>query len=189
MNAPFPKPPLRMSRTEYRAWVEAQPRGRFERVAGEVVAMAAERAGHNLVKMRAWRALDAAVRKAGLPCQAFGDGMTVEIGEHHDYEPDAVVNCGDHLPGDAVAVPNPVVVVEVLSPSTESTDTGAKLADYFRVPSVRHYLIVRADRPQVIHHRRRADGEAIDTRIVAEGAIRLGPPGIEVAVADFYPGP
>jgi Uma2 family endonuclease len=186
MNAPFPKPPLRMSRPEYRAWAEAQPRGRFERVAGEIVAMAPERAAHNRVKLRAWRALDAAVRAAGLPCEAFGGGITVEIGEDYDYEPDAMVNCGDRLPGDAVAAPNPVIVVEVLSPSTQSTDTGAKLADYFRVPSVRHYLILRADRPQVIHHRRGDDGESIETRVLADGAVRLDPPGIEVAIADFY---
>lgn len=186
MNASFPKPPLRMSRAEYRRWAEAQPRGRFERVAGEIVAMAAERAAHNLVKARAWRALDAAVRAAGLPCQTFADGMTVEIGEDYDYEPDAVVNCGEPLPGDSIAAPNPVVVVEVLSRSTQSTDTGAKLADYFRVPSVRHYLILRADRPQVIHHRRSDEGDGIETRIVTDGAIRLDPPGFEVAVADFY---
>ena len=187
MNAPFPKPPFRMSRAEYRAWAEAQPRGRFERVAGEIVAMAPERAAHNLVKMRAWRALDAAVRAAGLPCQAFGDGMTVEIGEDYDYEPDAVVNCGDHLPGDAVAVPNPVIVVEVLSPSTQSTDTGAKLADYFQVPSVRHYLVLRADRPQIIHHRRSDDGESIETRVLVDGAVRFDPPGFAVAISEFYP--
>ena len=189
MVAPLliPDPP-RMSRDEYRRWAEAQPRGRFERVAGEVVAMAPERAAHNLVKMRAWRALDAAVRAAGLPCQAFGDGMTVEIGDDYDYEPDALVNCGDRLPADAVAVPNPVVVVEVLSPSSRSTDTGAKLADYFRVPSVSHYLILRADRPQVIHHRRHGGG-GIETRVLAEGALRLDPPGIEVSMADFYSEP
>jgi Uma2 family endonuclease len=189
VNAPFPKPPLRMSRAEYRRWAEAQPRGRFERVAGEVVAMAPERAAHNRVKARIWRALDAAVRSAGLPCEAFTDGMAVEIGEDYDYEPDALVNCGDPLPADVMAAPNPVVVVEVLSPSTQSTDTGAKLADYFRVPSVQHYLILRADRPQVIHHRRSDDGASIETRVVTESAIRLAPPGIEVAVADFYPEP
>lgn len=187
MNAPFPKQPLRMPRAEYRAWAEAQPRGRFERVAGEVVAMAPERAAHNLVKMRVWRALDEAVRAARLPCEAFGDGMTVEIGEDHDYEPDAVVNCGDALDADAVATPNPVVVVEVLSPSTQSTDTGAKLADYFRVPSVRHYLIIRTRDRRVIHHRRSDGGEDIETRVVADGTIRLDPPGFEVAIADFYP--
>jgi Uma2 family endonuclease len=187
MDAPFPKPPLRMPRAEYRAWAEAQPRGRFERVAGEVVAMAPERAEHNRVKARAWRALDAAVRSAGLGCEAFTDGMTVEVGEDCDYEPDAVVNCGDPVPADVAAAPNPVVVVEVLSPSTQSTDTGAKLADYFRVPSVRHYLILRARDRRVIHHRRSDGGGGIETRVLADGAIRLDPPGIEVAVADLFP--
>lgn len=185
MNAPLPKPPLRMPRAEYRRWAEAQPRGRFERVAGEVVAMAPERAAHNLVKMHVWRALDAAVRAAGLPCQAFGDGMTVEIGDDYDYEPDAVVNCGDRLPADVVAVPNPVVVVEVLSPSSRSTDTGAKLADYFRLPSVQHYLILQPGFRQVIHHRRSGDG--IETRVLVDGSIRLDPPGFGVAIADLYP--
>jgi Uma2 family endonuclease len=186
MAAPLPIPDRpRMSREEYRRWAEAQPRGRFERVAGEVVAMAPERVAHNRVKARVWRALDAAVRSAGLRCEAFADGMTVGIGD--DYEPGAVVNCGDPLPADVVAAPNPVIVVEVLSPSTRSTDTGGKLADYFRVPSVEHYLILRADRPQVIHHRRHGGG--IETRVLAEGALRLDPPGIEVAIADFYPEP
>jgi Uma2 family endonuclease len=45
------------------------------------------------------------------------------------------------LADDAVAAPNPVIIVEVLSPGTTSTDTGGKLADYFCVPSVAHYLI------------------------------------------------
>ena len=187
MDAPLPRPPLRMSRTEYRRWAEAQPRGRFERVAGEVVAMAPERAAHNRVKARVWRALDAAIRSAGLPCEAFADGMTVEIGEDHDYGPDAVVNCGDPLPAHAVAAPNPVVVVEVLSPSSRSTDTGAKLADYFRVPSVRHSLVPQAGFQQVIHHRRSDGGASIETRVLLDGTIRLDPPGFGVAIADFYP--
>lgn len=119
---PWPRPePLRMSREDYRRWAEAQPRGGFERAAGEVVAMAPERVAHNRVKARMWRALDGAIRTAGLPCEALTDGITVEVGDDHDYESDAVVNCGDPLPDDAVAAPNPVTVVEVLSPSTRST--------------------------------------------------------------------
>ena len=176
-----------MSREEYRRWADAQPRGRFERVAGEVVAMAPERVAHNRVKQRVWRALDATLRAAGLPCEALGDGITVEIGDDHDYEPDALVNCGEPLPADAVAAPNPVIVVEVLSPSTRAADTGGKLAEYFRVPSVEHYLILRADLPQVIHHRRQGNG--IETRVLSGGVLRLDPPGIEVSVTDFYPRP
>jgi Putative restriction endonuclease len=68
-----------LTREEYRHWVEAQPRGRFERVAGEAVAMAPERVGHALVKANLWRALDDAVRRGGIPCQALRDRVTVEM--------------------------------------------------------------------------------------------------------------
>ena len=75
----------------------------------------------------------------GLPCQAAPGGTTVEIDEDTDYEPDALINCGPPIPDDATAAPNPVVIVEVLSPSTATVDAGGKLADYFRLASVRHY--------------------------------------------------
>lgn len=179
------EPPAMLNRTEYRRWAEAQPRGRYERVAGEVVAMAPERIAHVRVKARTWRALEQAIRAADLPCEALGDGVTVEVGDDTDYEPDVVVNCGELISGDEIAAPNPVIVVEVLSPSTQSIDTGTKFTDYFRVPSIRHYLIIRANRRAVIHHRRRDDG-GIETRLVAEGQIALDPPGIEIAIEDFY---
>lgn len=176
--------PLRMSREEYRRWAEQQPKGRFELVCGEVVAMSPERVQHARLKVRVWQLLDQAVRAAGLQCEAFGDGVTVEIGEDTDYEPDAVVNCGERLDPDAVAAPSPVIVVEVLSPSTRSTDAGAKLADYFRVPSVQHYLLVDTRRPEIVHHRRA--GDRIETRIVNSGRIALDPPGIAITVEDVY---
>jgi Uma2 family endonuclease len=185
MGRLLPDAPRILSRNEYRRWAEAQPRGRYELVAGEVVAMAPERVAHVRVKAQAWQALDRAIRTAGLPCEALADGVTVEVGDDTDYEPDAVVNCGERMADDAIAAPNPIIVVEVLSPSTRSVDTGAKLSDYFRVPSVRHYLIVRADRRAVIHHRRREDG-GIETSFVTEGRIALDPPGIAVLVEDLY---
>lgn len=177
--------PALLSREEYRRWAEAQPRGRTELVAGEIVAMAAERAGHLRTKAAVWLALRQSIAAADLPCEAFADGITVEVGDDTDYEPDAVVNCGERISSEAIAAPNPVIVVEVLSPSARSVDTGAKLIDYFRVPSICHYLIVRANRRGVIHHRRREDG-GIETRILTEGQIRLDPPGISVAFEDFY---
>src|SRR5271166_485933 len=151
------EPIARMSREEYRAWAEQQPSGRFERVNGVVVAMAPERAGHNLRKALVWQALRQAVQAAGLPCEVYTDGMTVEVGDS-DCEPDAIVHCGSKLPDDAVAVPDPLVIVEVLSPSTSATDRAWKLQEYFRLPSLRHYLIVWADRQQIAHHRRGDDG-------------------------------
>lgn len=163
----------------------AQPRGRFEWVEGEVVAMAPERAGHALLKALVWRALFDAVRKAGVPCQTFPDGVTVQVGEHTDYEPDVVVNCGDRMSLDALAAPSPVIVVEVLSPSTASVDTTRKLPDYFSLSSIRHYLVVRPDKPLITHHVRQEDG-AILTRIVVSGELRLDPPGISISIEEIY---
>jgi Uma2 family endonuclease len=178
---------LAMSREEYRRWAETQPSGRFERIEGLVVAMAPERRSHADRKAMVWLALRRAVAAAGLPCHVYPDGITVEV-DDNDFEPDAILRCGDALPGDGVDVPDPMVVVEVLSPSTRNDDLTRKLVGYFRVPSVRHYLIFWADRPQVIHHRRRDDGEGIDTRVVTAGEIRLDPPGVEITVEEVYRG-
>ena len=122
----------RLSREEFRRWAERQPQ-RYERVAGEPVAMSPERIEHVRLKTRVWAALDRAVRMANLPCEALGDGVTIEIDEDTDYEPDAVVNCGPLAPGNAVSVTNPVIVVEVLSPTTQSIDVSDKLADYLNL--------------------------------------------------------
>ncbi|HJY17125.1 MAG TPA: Uma2 family endonuclease, partial [Xanthobacteraceae bacterium] len=81
---------------------------------------------------------------------------------------------------------NPVIVVEVLSPSTRHIDAQIKLAGYFRLSSVMHYLVIDPDKPLVLHHARNADGTIL-TRIVSDGMIGLDPPGIEIAVGDIYP--
>ncbi len=179
----------RMTSDEFIAWAMEQPEGqRYELVAGEVVAMAPERSAHALVKARVWRALDEAVAAAGLPCTAYPDGMAVVVDDATTYEPDALVRCGEPLPDDAVKVFDPVIVVEVLSPSSRARDTGAKLEDYFRLPSLHHYLIVKTENRAVIHHRRLDDGtEAIATRIVRGGGIELSPPGLRVTIEDFFP--
>ncbi len=178
-------PDVWISREDYRRWAAEQPRGRFERIDGRIVAMAPERVSHVRVKSAVWLALRDAIRAAGLPCEAIGDGVAIEVGDS-DYEPDALVNCGERMVDDAIAAPNPVVVVEVLSPSTRGSDPGAKLAGYFLVPSVLHYLIVDAVKRVVIRHRRAEDEGAIDTMVLGSGTIRLDPPGFEVSVDDFY---
>ncbi len=159
--------------------------GRYERVDGRIVAMAPERGAHLRVKGAVYKALDRAVAMAGVDCQALPDGATVETGDS-DYEPDALVNCGEPMADNAIAAPNPVIIVEVLSPGTASTDTGGKLADYFRVPSVAHYLIVHPIRRIVTHHRRTSS--SIDTLVVVNGPITMEPPGIVITVEELYNG-
>jgi Uma2 family endonuclease len=182
--AAMQEPLQRMTRDEYRAWTLRQESGRFERVNGVVVAMAPERAGHNDRKMLAWLALRRAVSEAGLPCHVYGDGMTVEV-DDSDYEPDVGLHCGPQFADDAIAVPDPLVIVEVLSPSTSGTDRAWKRAEYFRLNSLRHYLMVWADKQQIVHHRRDEDG-AIEAQVLTTGTLKLEPSGIELAIEDLY---
>jgi Uma2 family endonuclease len=183
MNCALPKMDSYYSREAFRHWCDAQPKGRYERVDGRIVAMAPERGAHLRVKGAVYKALDHAVTLAGVPCQALPDGATVETGDS-DYEPDAVVNCGAPIADDAIAVPHPVIIVEVLSPGTAATDTGGKLADYFRLPSVAHYLIVHPTRRTITHHRRA--GAGIETRIIVNGPIPMDPPGIVITAEEIY---
>jgi Uma2 family endonuclease len=176
-----------MTSDEFIAWAMNQPkRPRYELMAGELVTMEPERAAHARVKALIWRALDEALASAMLPCEAYPDGMAVKVDDAVTYQPDALARCGAPLPDDAVKITDPVIVVEVLSPSSRARDAGAKLEDYFRLPSVRHYLIVKTEDRTVVHHRRDADG-TIQTRIVRGGPLELEPPGVTVTVELFFP--
>jgi Uma2 family endonuclease len=182
-HARFP----RMTADEFIPWAMAQPEGRrYELVAGEIIAVAPERAGHNEGKGNAYLSLRETIRGANLPCRVYMDGMAVRVDADTVYQPDALVRCGERLGPDVVEIADPVIVVEVISPSTHKVDTTQKLADYFRVASVRHYLIVNTSRRAVVHHERGADG-GIRTRIATSGALGLDPPGIELAVESLFP--
>ena len=177
-------PKTRMTVDDYLSWAEGR-QGRYELIDGAVYAMSPERAIHAEVKAAIWATLAARIRQRGLSCYALPDGMTVRIDAATAYEPDALVYCGDKLPPAALEVPEPVIVVEVLSTSTRRVDVGRKLAGYFALPSVVHYLIVDPDQPLVIHHAR-GDGDTIATRIVRDGTIALDPPGLQLALTDIY---
>ena len=167
-----------MTSDEFIAWAMQQPtRTRHELVAGRVVAMAPERSAHALMKGWLYQQLANAVRAADWPCVVYPDGMAVAVDDLTTYEPDALVRCGPPLPPDAIKVTDPIIIVEVLSPSTQARDTGAKLEDYFRLPSLQHYLIVKTENGAIIHHQRNADGTIL-TRINRGGPLHLDPPGI-----------
>jgi Uma2 family endonuclease len=103
--------------------------------------------------------------------------MAVEIDQQTTHGPDGLVHCGILLPPNAFKLNDPIIVVEVLSPSSLARDSGAKLVDYFRLPSVRHYLIDRTEDRVVVHHARGDDG-VLATRISHDGPLLLYPPGI-----------
>src|SRR5439155_10873439 len=177
-------PNVRMSVDEFLTWAEGEP-GRYQLYDGMIYAMSPEGAGHAEVKFAVQAALAAGIRARGLPCHMLPDGMTVRVDDHTAYEPDALVYCGPKLPPPTIEVRNPIIVVEVLSPSTRHIDASVKLAAYFRLPSVAHYLIIDPKQPPLVHHSR-GTGDAILTRIISEGMVRLDPPGIELSVADIF---
>jgi Uma2 family endonuclease len=172
----------RMKVPEFLAWAEKQPEGkRYELVDGQIVAMSPERARHNLAKFIVAIALRDAVKAANLPCTVFTDGVTVAINDDTAREPDASVQCDVEVDLDSTIIQSPLIVVEVVSPSSERDDAEAKLIEYFSVASIRHYLIVYPQKRAVVHHRREDSGD-IATRILHDGEIMLNPPGMTVLV-------
>ena len=168
----------RMDADAFLLWGERQPSWpRYELIDGEVLAQVNERSAHALLKGQVARQLFNAVARAGVACTVYPDGMSAQIDTGSVFGPDCMVRCGPALPGDAVVVPDPVIVVEILSPSTAARDLTFKLEGYLRIPSLRHYLILRTDRPTLIHHARAGDG-SIATRIVTREAVHLDPPGM-----------
>jgi Uma2 family endonuclease len=173
-----------MTVDEFLVWVEGQE-GRWELYNGVPYAMAPERARHGEVKFAVQTLLVRGIRKAGLPCHMRPDGAMVRVSQYVAHEPDALVYCGPKLPDDSIEVPEPVIVVEVASPSTRKIDSSLKLTGYFSLPGLRHYLIVDPAGPPVIHHRRQDDGTIL-TSIVRDGKLMLDPPGVEVALTEIF---
>lgn len=166
---------------EYLAWSDSQSeRQRTELITGQIVVMPSERLTHSRVKGHVYLALLQAVKAAGVPCEVLPNGPGVHIDDHTVYEPDALVFCGDAPQPASMLIPNPVILVEVLSPTTSHHDTSAKLIGYFKLPSVAHYLVIDPDARTVTHHSR---GKV--PNLLTTGPLRLDPPGLDVTVEDL----
>lgn len=172
---------------EFILWALNQATGRFELDNGALVAMAPERVNHTRAKRNVTIALHNAIGARGLACEVLPDGASVRVSDRSVYEPDALVRCGPHLPGDAVEANDPVIIVEVVSPSSRGVDRGVKLASYFLLPSLRHYLIIDSDKRVVIHNRRGEEGR-IEVQVLRDGALTLDPPGLTIEVQDIFVG-
>jgi Uma2 family endonuclease len=159
--------------------------GRYELVDGEVLKMAAETAQHVRLKGRVFRSLATAIDKKGVDCEAFQDGMSIKISAKTAREPDVSVQCGKLLDDSSMVLEKPLIVVEVVSPSSTTRDENQKLAEYFSVASVMHYLIVWPKQRYCYHHKR-LDDDKVLTAIVRSGWILFDPPGISISVEDIF---
>ncbi|MEQ1710717.1 MAG: Uma2 family endonuclease, partial [Hyphomicrobium sp.] len=159
-------PDRTMTFEEFLAWAESVPKeaGRFELWDGRVIAkkgpagsMNAERSQHWETKQALFQALFAAVAASGIEAHVAIEGPTVKLPSGRGVEPDVLVYLGMKVPRGSLIVPDPVIVCEVLSPSTAKHDMSAKLEGYFALPSIQHYIIADPDRPMLIVHSRGAD--------------------------------
>lgn len=173
---------------EYLEWALAQSEGRYELVDGEIIAMVPETLGHVEAKGNIYSAFRNAISEKQLPCQAFTDGAAVKIDDFHLREPDVSVRCGPRQSDGDILLDAPLIVVEVVSPSSVTRDITEKYAEYFSVPSIQHYLIVQASQRVVIHHQRVQQNQ-IRSVHYQEGTITFDPPGFTVAFDDLLPPP
>jgi Uma2 family endonuclease len=174
----------RMTADEFLAWAEGLE-GRWELHNGVPYRMSPERTGHFEVKLAVQMALLRAIKNAGLSCHVLGDGVSLRISRHVLYEPDALVYCGPKLPSKALELSNPVILVEVASPSTRKFDDTVKRDDYLSLASLHHYLLIDPDGPPVVHYSRQATGTPRREEVHG-GRLALAPPGIELSVAELF---
>ena len=174
---------------EFLDWSEEQADdARHELVAGVPVRlMAPTNIRHARIQRSISAALRGAIGAASLPCEVFDAGPGVAVGIHGDEcrIPDGVVTCTSLIDEAARLVPEPVIVVEVASPSIRLADVNDKVEFYGGIASIRHYLVIEQDRRRVVYHGRGPSG-GLEPRILRAGEIALDPPGIRFALDALY---
>jgi len=174
---------------EYLA-LEARSETKHELVNGEIFAMAGGTVEHGRLAASVIGELRVALR--GHPCSVLSSDVRVRVlATGLTTYPDASVVCG-RLEVDAAernTVTNPVVLVEVLSDSTEAYDRNDKLAHYRRIPSLRDYLLVSQHERRIEHYRRNDDGSWTLRDIQEGGEVSLASIGCALSVDAIYHDP
>ena len=148
-----------LSPEEYLAWERRQD-CKHEYFEGEVYAMAGGSPRHNRLSIRIAAVLEAAL---GGRCHVFSSDQRVRSRERRYVYPDLSVVCGSPaIEHDDVLV-NPMILVEVLSSTTEQYDRGLKWDGYQALPSLTDYVLVSQDRAHIEHFARSSDGRWVYT--------------------------
>ncbi len=154
---------------------------------GRIFAMSGASRPHNLLSTNLVRLLGNQLDRRR--CEIYGADMRVRVQRTGSYlYPDIVIACGGPRFEDGVfdTLLNPTVIVEVLSPSTESHDRGLKFADYREIDSLTDYLLIAQGEILVERYSRREEGWAITFLRRADEILRLESIGCEVALRDIY---
>jgi Uma2 family endonuclease len=149
---------------------------------GRIVAMNPLLRGHAGLVGRLVRIIGDQLRP---PCEVYPEAGIVPVGRRHSwYKADLVVTCtpGNHKDP---FIAEPVLVAEVLSPTTSATDFNRKLPDYQQIPSMRDILLVSSMERLVRHWRWEPDGWA-EQASRGSDTVRLSGLPVAIAMADLY---
>ena len=182
--ATLPAPPL--TEDEYLR-LERQADAKSEFRDGRMFAMAGGSLNHSLLANRIGAILD---RQAPPGCRVFNADLRIHIALTKTYTyADCSVVCGEpQFSSDQQDnVLNPLLIVEVLSPSSESYDRGKKFELYRTIAGFREYLIVHQDRRRVEHYSRQDDGSWLLRKYSGAGAsLAISRLGVHVSLSDLY---
>lgn len=149
-----PKLKTKISAKEYLEGEKISP-AKHEFVEGEVYAMAGASDNHNLLAGEIYAMLLNKLRTS--PCQPFFGDIRVQVTKNVYYYPDVLVSCEENAP-DPYFRNQPILIVEITSPSTENIDRREKLLFYQHMPSVREYVVIDQHQMNVEVHRRQPNG-------------------------------
>ena len=180
MNLALRKP---MTLAEFLEWEERQP-VRYEFDGFGPVAMTGGTYGHSTIQRNLAFALTGRLRRK--PCQFQGSDLKIQVGDGHIRYPDGMVVCSP-VDRTATVVHEPVVVFEVLSPSTAAKDRIVKAREYQATPSIRRYVMLEQDSVGATVYAR--SGETWTHEIlVADSILALPEIGVSLPLAELYGG-
>jgi Uma2 family endonuclease len=173
--------------SDYLDWERQQPL-RHEYINGDIYAMTGASRQHNLICGNLLATLHQQLR--GKPCEVYASDLRVKVNETGMYTyPDVVVACADLIFEDQQVdtLINPLVLIEVLSPSTEHYDRGAKFLHYRQLSSLRDYLLVSQHDIRIEHYTRQAAQCWLLTEYQrGDEVIALAAIGCVIMVRDVY---
>ncbi|AKG21836.1 Uma2 family endonuclease [Calothrix sp. 336/3] len=179
-NPQFPH----MTRQEYLEW-EANQELRYEYIDGEVWAMTGGTKPHNRIALNFATSLDTFL--AGKGCDVYINDVKVQISALNSYHyPDVVVTCDARDRESNDLVQYPCLIIEVLSPSTETFDRGKKFARYRQIPTLKEYILIASEEICVDCFRRGEQGLWIYSSYTPEDKLTLETLGFSIYVKDLY---
>jgi Uma2 family endonuclease len=158
-----------------------------EYFSGEICAMAGASRAHNLISGNVSAALIALLRDR--PCEVYANDMRVQADQSRQYSyADVVVVCGEpqFRDGREDTLSNPLVLVEVLSPSTEANDRGEKFLRYRQIPSLTDYVLISQTTRHIEQFVKQPDGSWRMTEADGDETFVLASLGCVLSLADVY---